>query len=67
MAEIRGIQLIKGDTNLVLEKSVNFLIESLDRHDHNAVAMVNEKLREIIERVGQNIEGRWPFFMENRS
>ena len=36
-----------------------------ERHDHNAVAMVNEKLREIIERVGQNIEGRWPFFMEN--
>ena len=28
LAEIRGIQLIEGDTNLVLEKSVNFLIES---------------------------------------
>jgi len=74
LTEIREIPLIEGDTNLVLERCVQFLIDSAENKDLNAkssdvekteVEIVNEKLREILERVGQDKEERWPFFMEN--
>ena len=72
---IRGIDIIEGDINLVMQKSVDFVIDNAKKLDdkmlynetqesrNNLETVVNE-LRDILQEVGQT-KVRWPFFMQN--
>ena len=72
---IRGIDIIEGDINLVMQKSVDFVIDRAKKLDdkmlynetqesrNNLETVVND-LRDILQEVGQT-KVRWPFFMQN--
>ena len=76
LEQIRGIPLLKGDSDAVLQRSVTFLTEKAQKTGHGICSssekepvsdlkIITSILKEKIELIGQNSIDRWPFFMEN--